>query len=305
MTHHVIRLQGIGKTYRGKLGRRTEALSDIDLSIVEGEAFGFIGQNGAGKSTTIKIITGGVTATRGEAWVFDRPVHDHRARQGLAYVPENPLLYGYLTPYEVVSMGARLCGVTSADAKAHTMRWLERFDLGAVAHKPIRSFSKGMTQRTALAHALACRPRLLILDEPLSGLDPIGRKEVVEILQEYHEGGGTLFFSSHVLFDVERLADRFGLIHHGRMRAVKSLQELSGQDPRYRVLVESGRAPDGFEPERPGRWRGEIAASAMWRVLDEVRALGGRVVEVRSVLSLEQAFVDFIRREEEGAVQPA
>lgn len=298
MSNFVINLEGVGKTYKGRFGRKTEALNDISLQIKEGEAFGFIGQNGAGKSTTIKIITGGVVPTSGIVSVLGFPSTDYRSRIGMAYVPESPLLYNYLTPYEIVSMGAALNKVARADLRQHSMTWLDRFGLLGVEQKPIRKFSKGMVQRTALAHALACAPRLLILDEPLSGLDPIGRKEVVEILQEYRQGGGTLFFSSHVLFDVERLADRFGLIHRGRIRAIKSLKELSGADPVYRVVIEGGRAPDGFVADIQGRWSRNVSASEMWGTLDSVRSHGCSVVEIRSKLSLEQAYMDFIEAEE-------
>ncbi len=202
-----IAIHDLRKTYpRRWASPPFEALKGVSLEVAQGEVFGFIGPNGAGKSTLIKILTGVMRASQGEAALFGRAVADPAARQGLGYVPENPSLPEYLTPLEILDMGIRLHRVAVPDRRAHALRWLERFGLAEVANKTVRAFSKGMAQRTALAHALAVQPRLLILDEPLSGLDPIGRREVVDILADYRKAGGTIFLTSHVLHDVERLA---------------------------------------------------------------------------------------------------
>jgi len=273
-----------------------EALKGISLSIEPGETFGFIGPNGAGKSTAIKILTGVMSPTAGTASLFGVDVSDPESRRGLGYVPENPSLPDYLTPFEILSMGLDLHRRKPANVRAHCMKWLERFGLGEVANKVVRGFSKGMAQRTALAHAMAVEPRLLILDEPLSGLDPIGRREVVDILSEYRQQGGTIFLTSHVLHDVERLADRFGLIHKGELRAVRTPGELVGEDER--VLVRSAGAAaviDGMQAEPGGRWVIEVSRTGLWETLRALESAGHSLIEIRPKLSLETAFLNVVK----------
>lgn len=293
-----IRLVNIRKTFKRpwRAGGFT-AVDDVSLDVMQGEAFGFIGPNGAGKSTTIKILTGGLQPSSGLAELFQVPVSDHRARVGLGYVPENPSLPDYMTPYEILRMGVRLHRLVLADERAHCMEWLARFELQGVANKVIRGFSKGMVQRTSLAHALATKPRLLILDEPLSGLDPVGRRDVVDILAEYRLGGGTLFFSSHVLHDVERLADRYGLIHQGRLRSVSSPSELLGQDEQVTIRSEGGVHIEGQIRETSGRWIWERSRSELWEAFDSMRHAGQSVLEVKPRLSLETAFMRVVRQD--------
>lgn len=296
-----IELLGLGKTYRkSAFGSAFAAINGISLAVEKGESFGFIGPNGAGKSTTIKILTGGLSPTEGDARLFGVPVVDHRARIGLGYVPENPSLPDYMTPMEILRMGVKLHRIAISDERRHCMEWLERFQLGRVADKIIRGFSKGMVQRTSLAHALAVKPRLLILDEPLSGLDPIGRRDVVDILADYRRDGGTLFFSSHVLHDVERLADRYGLIHQGRLRAVSSPAELVGHDEQVTIRTSGGTSVKGQIAEPGGRWVWELAQADLWPALDKIRSAGQELVEVRPRLSLESAFMRVVEQTKDG-----
>lgn len=295
MTSAVIELTKLGKIFRTPwLRKEIKAISDVSLKVVEGEAFGFIGPNGAGKSTTIKIVMGSLIPTSGQALLNGLESSQPRSRVGVGYVPESPYLYDYLTPLEILEVGCSLHQVRDANRAAYCMGWLERFSLGAVAKRKIRTFSKGMAQRTALAYALAIRPRLLVLDEPLSGLDPLGRKEVIDILMDYRMQGGTVFFSSHVLYDVERLADRFGLIHNGKLTTVQSPADLVGGDST--MLVRSlGRNPvAGMNSDISGRWHGEIECSRLWQFLDELRAAGHTVLEVRPGMSLEAAFMRYV-----------
>lgn len=213
---NAIHIENLEKTYpRNWLTKPVKALKGVSLTVPQGEVFGFIGANGAGKSTTIKILTGAMRASRGLVTLFGVRSENPKARTGMGYVPENPSLPDYLTPLEVLRMAMSLHGLKVDAPDTHCMTWLTRFQIDHVAKKSIRSFSKGMAQRTALAHALCVNPRLLVLDEPLSGLDPVGRRDVVDILAEYKRQGGTVFLTSHVLHDVERLADRFALIHQG------------------------------------------------------------------------------------------
>jgi ABC-2 type transport system ATP-binding protein len=295
----VIEVEELRKTYpRTWFSPPVDALRGVSLNIEEGEVFGFIGPNGAGKSTLIKILTGAMCQSSGQAHLFGKDAGEADSRRGLGYVPESPSLPDYLTPLEILDMGISMHGLRLSDKRAHCMEWLERFGLAQVANKVVRDFSKGMAQRTVLAHAMALQPRLLILDEPLSGLDPIGRREVVDILSEYCRGGGTLFFTSHVLHDVERLAHRYGLIHQGLLTAVRSPAELAGQDEV--VTVRSlGDAPlEGFKEEAPQRWFAEISRSELWAQLERLHSAGHVLIEVRPVLSLESAFMKAVSKPE-------
>lgn len=294
-----IQLINLGKTYRKPFGKPFKAIKEVSLEVGLGEAFGYIGPNGAGKTTTIKILTGNIRPTQGSATIFGKPVSDPASRRGMAYVPENPYLYDYLTPLETLQMGGRLHGLKGPDMNAHYMNWLERFGIAHVAKKRIRQFSKGMTQRVALAHALACKPKLLILDEPLSGLDPVGRKEVSDILMEYHQQGGTVFFSSHILHDVERLADRFGIIHKGILRAVNTPLELGSIAPSSYLVVSEGGKPLENAISQPGqRWVQKVTHDHLWDALDKLRQAGHRLVEAKPEgASLEQAFLKFVQED--------
>ncbi len=292
MTVPAIAIDDLQKAYRKPWRAQSVlALRGVSLTVEPGEAFGFIGANGAGKTTTIKILMGLIQPTQGRAAIFGTPVGEPVARLRLGYVPENPYLYDYLTPLEVLGMSLRLHRLRVPSLEAHCRRWLERLGLGAVAGKPLRSFSKGMTQRVALAQALSIEPRLLILDEPLSGLDPLGRRDVVDILSEYKRSGGTLFLTSHVLHDVERLADRFGLIHEGVLRAVRSPADLTGDQEQVLVRTFGELAVDGMREDFAGRWVGEVPRPALWAQLERLRAAGHVLLEVRPSLSLEVAFI--------------
>ncbi|MCF8151698.1 MAG: ABC transporter ATP-binding protein [Burkholderiaceae bacterium] len=296
-----ISISNLKKTYpRRWASPPFEALKGISLSVEAGETFGFVGPNGAGKSTTIKILTGVMAPSAGTASLFGIDVSDPESRRGLGYVPENPSLPDYLTPFEILSMGLELHRRRTANARMHCLEWLERFGLADVANKVVRGFSKGMAQRTALAHAMAVEPRLLILDEPLSGLDPIGRREVVDILSEYRQHGGTIFLTSHVLHDVERLADRFGLIHKGELRAVRTPGEVVGEDDR--VLVRSAGAGTaeaevlaGMRAEPGGRWVIEVHRTRLWDTLHALESAGHSLIEIKPTLSLETAFLSVVK----------
>ncbi len=288
-----IQIENLEKTYaEGVMRRPVRAVAGVSLEVSEGEAFGFVGPNGAGKSSAIRILMGLARATAGCCRLFGKDAENPEARMRVGYVPENPCLYDYLTPLEILSMSVRLhLPGERGDTKRRAMIWLEKLGVSHVADAPVRSFSKGMTQRVALANAMAIRPRLLVLDEPLSGLDPIGRREVVEILAEYKREGGTLFFTSHVLHDVERLADRFGLIHNGQLRSVRSPAELVGSEDIVMVRSTGSEAFAGAREESAGNWVAEVPGSNLWFVLEEIRRSGHQLREVRPTLSLEAAFM--------------
>lgn len=297
-----IQIDKLEKTYaEGVMRRPVKAVSGVSLDISEGEAFGFVGPNGAGKSSTIRILMGLARATGGSCKLFGVDTALPGARLRVGYVPENPCLYDYLTPLEILAMSVRLhARGGDGGARRQAMIWLERLGVAHVASSPIRSFSKGMTQRVTLANAMVINPRLLVLDEPLSGLDPIGRREVVDILADYKRGGGTLFFTSHVLHDVERLADRFGLIHKGELRSVRSPAELVGSEDLVMVRSSGAAAFRGAREESPGNWVAEVPRSDVWSVLDELRGLNHQLRELRPSLSLEMAFMHAVADQTPG-----
>lgn len=269
-----------------------DALRDVSLSIEQGETFGFIGPNGAGKSTLIKILIGALRPSSGQAKLFGKEPLESAARLGLGFVPENPSMPEHLTPSEILLMGMRLHRVGfSGREREHCRSWLQRFDLAHVADSPVRGFSKGMVQRTALAHALAIQPKLLILDEPLSGLDPVGRRVVVDILDEYRKQGGTLFFSSHVLHDVERIADRFGLIAGGELLTIRSPKDvISDQADVYLLRFRAERPVANSVEIRPGLYLIEAVASEVSVRIDDLQRAGGVLQDVLPKHSLESVF---------------
>lgn len=294
---NAINIQNLTKIYpRNWASKPVLALKGISLEVAEGEVFGFIGANGAGKSTTIKILTGAMRGSAGTASLFGVSTDEPEARRGMGYVPENPSLPDYLTPLEILRGALSLHRVKVSAPDSYCRKWLARFQVDHVATKSIRTFSKGMAQRTALAHALCIQPRLLILDEPLSGLDPVGRRDVVEILSEYKQGGGTVFLTSHVLHDVERLADRFGLIHQGEMKTVKTPSDLVG-GARFLTVRSMGTvAVNGMQSDGGQRWCGDVRGDELWSLLRALEAAEHTLVEVRPTLNLENAFMQYVAK---------
>ncbi len=287
-----ISVANVVKTYPGRwLTKPKTVLNGVSFDIEEGEVFGFVGPNGAGKSTTIKILMGLLSPSSGSVSLFGKDARLSEARRGVGFVPENPLLYDYLSPLEILRSGMRLHETRVANEHVHCMEWLERFGMAESATSLVKTFSKGMVQRTTLAHALAIKPRLLILDEPLSGLDPVGRRDVVGILDEYRRSGGTVFFSSHVLYDVEAIADRFGLIHHGSLLNVRSPQEIVAEQADLYVLTyRGGFALEGCAEMRTGLFVLEVRADQLANTIDRVHKEGGVVQEVKPKASLESVF---------------
>lgn len=297
-----ISISDLRKTYPRSLSSRPfDALKGISLTVEEGEVFGFIGPNGAGKSTVIKILTGVMSQTAGSASLFGHDVAEPESRRGLGYVPENPSLPDYLTPLEILLMGLALHRRQPANPVKHCMAWLDRFGLTEVAGKVVRGFSKGMAQRSALAHAMAVEPRLLILDEPLSGLDPVGRRDVVDILAEFNGNGGTIFLTSHVLHDVESIADRFGLINHGELLTIRSPREIvADQADDYVVRYRGATAVNGSSETHPGLHAITVHASALSETIAAVHRASGIVQEVKPAVSLETVFFRMIGRQSDA-----
>jgi ABC-2 type transport system ATP-binding protein len=284
-----IAIDRLSKSFKLKR-KQIRALDEVSLSVQAGESVGFIGPNGAGKSTTIKILFGAIRADAGEASLMGLHTDNPLSRKGVGYVPESPYLYDQLTPREVLSSGLRMHGIDGDENRRRTETWLERLDIAYAAEKRIRNLSKGMAQRTALAHAFALEPRLLVLDEPMSGLDPIGRRLVADLMQSYRQGGGTLFFSSHILHDVERLADRFIMIHGGRICATQTMAEmLAGQDELV-VRYHGTLAADGFQVDASTIWKGVFRRSELPGVMARIEQAGGLLIDIHPQASLERLF---------------
>lgn len=226
MTTTPISIAQLQKTYRGKWGKKVEALRDLSLNIVPGEVFGFLGPNGAGKSTTIKILMGLIRPSAGEARIFGRTADDAAARRRVGFLPENPAFYDFLTAREYLRFVGEAYAMPVATIHRESDRVLELLDLTAAAGRPIRGYSKGMVQRLGLAQTLLHSPDLYILDEPMSGLDPIGRALVKEIILDLKRQGKTVFFSTHVTADAERVCDRIGVIIGGVFQEERVVDEL-------------------------------------------------------------------------------
>ncbi len=214
----ILRVEKLGKTFKKPFsGRKVVAVDGVDLEVHEGEIFGFLGPNGAGKTTTIKMLTGLIAPTAGIATVFGERIPSPDAMQRVGFLPENPYIYPYLTPREFVTLCGRLSGMRGPRLFSSVERILERVGMGHAIDRAARALSKGMLQRVGLAAALVHGPDLLILDEPMSGLDPVGRKEVRDIIIEEKRAGRTVFFSTHILNDVETLCDRVCILRRGRV----------------------------------------------------------------------------------------
>jgi ABC-2 type transport system ATP-binding protein len=252
VTEAVLIAVDVTKEYRKPFtGRRVDAVRGVCLNVRRGEIFGFLGPNGAGKTTTIKMLAGLVAPTRGTMEIFGAriPAPDAMARVG--FLPENAYVHPYLTPREFVTLCARLSGLFGLRLRDRVLGVIERVGLAEAIDRPAKSLSKGMLQRTALAATLVHDPELLILDEPMSGLDPVGRKEVRDLIVEERHRGRTVFFSSHILSDVEMLCDRVSIMRKGQVVVSGALNELLAEGKR-RSEITVGGASDalrlGLEP---------------------------------------------------------
>ncbi|MGD9379475.1 MAG: ABC transporter ATP-binding protein [candidate division WOR-3 bacterium] len=220
-----IELHGISRSFKNHFWQKKKiVLKDISLNIEKGEIFGFLGPNGAGKTTTIKVITGLLKPDSGNVRIFGKEVNSLAAKQRLGFLPEAPYFYEHLTGREFLKIHALLHDVRTYEPRVTDL--LQRVGLESARDLHLRKYSRGMLQRIGIAQALIGSPELLILDEPLTGLDPIGRKEMKDIILEEKAKGTTIFFSSHILPDAEAVCDRIGIIINGEIRRVGALSEL-------------------------------------------------------------------------------
>jgi ABC-2 type transport system ATP-binding protein len=233
-----VRAEHLSKTFHvGFFARKVRAVEDLSFEVLRGEIFGLLGPNGAGKTTTIKMLLGFVRPTAGAAFVGEARAGTLQARRDLGYLPENPALYEFLRGDEYLVFAGRLLGLSRSDARAQAKVLLERVGLAGRADRPVRRFSKGMVQRLGLAQALIGDPHTVVLDEPMSGLDPIGRKDVRDLILGLRAEGRTVLFSTHILSDVESICDRVGIVVDGRLTDCGALTDLVAPGARAVELV--------------------------------------------------------------------
>jgi ABC-2 type transport system ATP-binding protein len=307
MPQTILRTERLSKTFEvGVRRRRVQAVKDLDLAVEEGEIFGFVGPNGAGKTTTIKMLMGLIFPTSGKAFIYDAAIPSPAAKRRIGFLPENPSYYEFLTGREALRFFGQLSGLSAAGLAPRMEELLELVGLADAADRQIRKYSKGMQQRLGIAQALVGDPSFVVLDEPMSGLDPIGRKDVRDLILELKRRGKTVLFSTHILPDVESLCDRVGVIIAGQLRDVGRIGELLS--PRVKSVelavdapglpaasLESGRVIARDGDRLTLSYPDEGSADAAVR---EVLSRGGRLV---SLTPHRETLEDlFVRRAAEG-----
>jgi ABC-2 type transport system ATP-binding protein len=224
-----IEILGLEKTYMVGFWRKRpkRALRPLHLTVEDGEIFGFLGPNGAGKTTTLKMLMGLVFPTAGTARILGKDWSDPEVKAQIGFLPEQPYFYDYLTAHELLEYYGQLSGVPARDRKSRVEEVLQRVGLTDIKGIQLRKFSKGMLQRAGIAQAILHNPKLVFLDEPMSGLDPLGRRDVRDLIQQLQQEGKTVFFSTHILSDAEALCDRVAIINKGELRGVGAVEELT------------------------------------------------------------------------------
>jgi ABC-2 type transport system ATP-binding protein len=309
----VIRVDGVVKDFRPGFGlRRKRVLHGVTFRVHEGEIFGFVGPNGAGKTTTLKILMGLIRPTEGSASILGRDVAESEFRNQIGFLPENPYFYPFLTAREILDFYARLSGVDSSRRASRVDELLEVVNLSYAADSRLRTYSKGMLQRVGVAQALVNDPEVVFFDEPMSGLDPIGRKEIRDILLSLRAAGKTVFMTTHILHDVEMICDRVAIIVKGAIRHLGCIEDFLPDSTVSTDIVLSQLPADtatdleeNFSVEMRGlgdRIEATVLEKQVSEVLDAALTAGARVVSVtphRS--SLEEVFLNAVQEEEEGS----
>ena len=306
-----IEIIGLEKTYSVGFWRKRPkcALRPLYLNVEEGEIFGFLGPNGAGKTTTLKMLMGLVFPTGGSARILGMDVNDPQVKAQIGFLPEQPYFYDYLTARELLEYYGRLSGVVGKDLSARVEKVLGRVGLPDVGGVQLRKFSKGMLQRVGIAQAILHEPKVVFFDEPMSGLDPMGRREVRDLMEQLKADGKTVFFSTHILSDAEALCDRVAVIHLGELRAVGAIADLtSGVQGKVEIVWEGSSTPAsikalGAECHVTGDTvRAVVAEESQELVIDALRRERLRLISLVPVrTTLEQYFVEKLKRSEKTA----
>ncbi len=238
MTETAVHFDRLRKVYGGLFGKTVEALRGITIQVERGQIFGLLGPNGAGKTTAVKLLLGLCRATGGSATVFGEPAGTQDARRKIGYMPERPILPSHLSGQKALEHFGALSGLSRAERREQAGKWLERMGLGHVGNQKVGTYSKGMGQRIGIAQALLHDPPLVVLDEPTDGLDPVGRREIRELLFEMKKKGTTVFLNSHLLQEVEECCDRVAILHKGEIVRGGTLEELLAVQAEYQLTMD-------------------------------------------------------------------
>ncbi len=298
-----IEIENLTKEYpHGFLNlKKRLSLEGLTMQVDDGEVFGFLGPNGAGKSTTIKLLMRIIFPTAGTARILGKSIDDVSMHQNIGYLPEQPYFYDYLTASEVLDYFARFHNLADADRKERVQKMLKKVGLESAKKIQLRKYSKGMLQRVGLAQAILHDPQVVVLDEPMSGLDPLGRREVRDIILDLKREGRTVLFSTHVLSDAEMLCDRVGVIVSGKLRGVGAPGELVGMKAQgMEVLFELGST--GKQPPLISRatrtgdcYRVQLPEEELYAALDELKLSGARILSVTQIKpTLEDFFLHLV-----------
>lgn len=285
--------------------KKKRSLEGLTMQVESGEVFGFLGPNGAGKSTTIKLLVGLIFPEAGTARILGKPISAIEMHRNIGYLPEQPYFYDYLTAAELLDYFARIHDLPATERRERATRMLKKVGLETAGKIQLRKYSKGMLQRVGLAQAILHDPQVVILDEPMSGLDPIGRREVRDIILALKREGKTILFSTHILSDAEMLCDRVGVIVGGKLRGVGAPEEIVGMKAQgMEVLFEvpasnAGSAAILANATKTGdRYRLELAEAELYTALEQLRAGGAKILAVTQVKpTLEEYFMNLIAAE--------
>jgi ABC-2 type transport system ATP-binding protein len=281
--------------------KKRMSLENLNLRVESGEVFGFLGPNGAGKSTTIKLLMRLIFPTSGRARILGKSIEDVSTHQVVGYLPEQPYFYDYLTAAELLDYFARFHRLTASDRRERIERMLKKVGLETAKRIQLRKYSKGMLQRVGMAQAILHQPEVVVLDEPMSGLDPLGRREVRDIILELKREGRTVLFSTHILSDAEMLCDRVGVIVGGKLRGVGTPGEMVGMRTQgMEILFEVEGAAKKFalmdRATRTGeRYRVEVSEGELYGALNELNSVGARILSVAQIKpTLEDFFMHLV-----------
>jgi len=311
MSNPAIEILGLTKDYPTGFWRKRmrRSLDNLTLQVEEGEIFGFLGPNGAGKTTTLKLLMGLIFPTSGTARVRGWAMDDIRMHREIGYLPEQPYFYDYLTARELLDYYARFFGYGAAERRERVTRFLALVGLADAADVQLRKFSKGMLQRAGIAQAILHDPQVVFLDEPMSGLDPIGRREVRDIILDLRQRGRTVFFSTHILSDAEMLCDRVAVLVGGKLHGVGSPEEIVAVKVQgMEILFEArkGRALPAELAERAtgsgARYRIEVPEAGLYSTLEKLRGSDARILSVSPVRPTLEDY--FLRVAGDGQAKP-
>jgi ABC-2 type transport system ATP-binding protein len=307
MTAAAIQIENLTKDYpTGFLHMKAKrSLESLTMQVEEGEAFGFLGPNGAGKSTTIKLLMGIIFPTSGSAQILGRPISDVEMHRDIGYLPEQPYFYDYLTAAEVLDYFARFYNFSAGERKERVEKMLKKVGLETAGKIQLRKYSKGMLQRVGLAQAILHDPKVVILDEPMSGLDPIGRREVRDIILELKRDGKTVLFSTHILTDAEMLCDKVGVIVGGKLQGVGRPDEIVGLKAQgMEILFEADAANAKSAAilakvsKSGSRYSLHVSEDSLYATMDELKAAGAKITSVSQVKpTLEEYFMHLVAKD--------